>query len=386
MVLSLRRQGPRPESEALAGALTPHVFRPGGELAVGIEEELLLVDDSDRLVEEDCAHALIARVQEHGPVGGGAVTSELFGSEIEFATEVCAGAGAAAERVGELRRSLAWAGGRAMAVGLHPAAAFGEPQVTHAARYEAIGEELAGVLRTPTAALQVHVGLPDAASAVTAFRALRQHLPVLRALAAGSPYWHGRDSGLASARAAVIASYPRSGIPPVVRSWDEYVARTRAVLVAAERSDQSFVWWAARIQARLGTVEIRVMDPQPSLEAAAGLTALVQGLAGHALDHPPALDVPGEVLAENDFRVVRHGLEARIVDDDGVMRPVRDIAADLLARARGALRPLGLDAPLAEVARILAGEPEYVRHRRVHDTSGMPALLADLVERTTKGR
>lgn len=314
------------------------------------------------------------------------VTSELFGSEIEFATAVCADAGSAAQRLGDLRSALVHAGGRAMAVGLHPAAAFGDPQVTHAARYEAIGQELAGVLRTPTAALQVHVGMPDSASAVTAFRALRQHLPILRALAAGSPYWHGRDSGLASARAAVIASYPRSGIPPVVRSWDEYVARTRAVLAAAEMPDQSFVWWAARIQARLGTVEIRVMDPQPSLEAAAGLTALVQGLAGYALDHPPVLDVPGEALAENDFRVVRHGLEARIVDDDGVMRPVRDIAADLLARARGALRPLGLDAPLAEVGRILAGEPEYVRHRRIHGTAGMPALLADLVERTTKGR
>jgi carboxylate-amine ligase len=230
----------------------------------------------------------------------------------------------------------------------------------------------------------VHVGLPDAASAVTAYRGLRQHLPVLRALAAGSPFWHGRDSGLASARAAVISSYPRSTLPPVVRSWDEYVALSRDVLAAAEAPDASFVWWGARIQARLGTVEVRVMDPQPSLSAAAGLAALVQGLAAHALDSPPVTDVPGEVLAENDFRVVRHGLDARILDATGTMRPVRAIATGLVADARAALRPLGLDAALAGVERILAGEPEYVRHRRLHATGGMPAVLADLVERTTR--
>lgn len=400
MVLSLPRNGPdlngiepdgiepdgiepRPSPDALTA--TTDTFGPGGHLTVGVEEELLLVDEAHQLVDEERAAAWIERVQQLSPADAAVVTNELFGSEIEFATAVCSDAASAAQHLAELRAAVVAAGARAMAVGIHPAAPFGEPRVTHAPRYQTIGHDLAGILRTPTAAFQVHVGLPDAAAAVTALRALRQHLPVLRALAAGSPFWHGRDSGLASARAAVIASYPRSGIPPVVRSWDEYVARTRDVLAAAEAPDQSFLWWAARIQARLGTVEIRVMDPQPSLTAAAGLTALVQGLAAHALEHPPVVDVPGEVLAENDFRVLRHGLEARIVDDLGTMRPVREIAAGLLVAARAALAPLGADAPLAGVERILAGEPEYVRHRRLHATGGMPALLGDLVGRTTGG-
>jgi carboxylate-amine ligase len=145
------------------------------------------------------------------------------------------------------------------------------------------------------------------------------------------------------------------------------------------------VWWGARIQARLGTVEVRVMDPQPSLSAAAGLTALVQGIAADALEHPPGTDLPGEVLAENDFRVVRHGLETRIVDDGGTMRPVREIASELVATARQALRPWGRDAALAGVERILAAEPAYARHRRLHASGGMTALLSDLVGRTTQG-
>lgn len=399
MVLSLLRNGPGsgpvPDGGPDAGPDAgpdggTDTFGPGGELTLGVEEELLLVDEADQLVEERRSRGWIARVQELTGAGtsgpdSGVVSGELFGSEIEFATVVCPDAASAAQHLADLRTALVSAGARAMAVGLHPAAPFGEPRVTHAPRYQYIGESLAGVLRTPTAALQVHVGLPDAAAAVTAYRALRQQLPVLRALAAGSPYWHGRDSGLASARAAVIASYPRSSLPPVVRSWDEYVALTTAVLAAAEAPDPSFVWWGARIQARLGTVEIRVMDPQPSLATTAGLAALVQGIAAHALAHPVVADVPAEVLAENDFRAMRHGLQTTLADPTGSMRPVRNIAADLVEQARTALRPLGLEAPLAEVERILASEPEPDRQRRVHATGGMPGLLADLVERTTRG-
>jgi carboxylate-amine ligase len=351
-----------------------------------VEEELLLVDDAHRLVPAEQARAWIGRVQELGRPDAGTVTAELYGSEIEFATAVCADAGSASQQLADLRAVLARAGAHAMAVGVHPAGAFGEPDVSHDPRYESIGHDLAGLLRTPTAALQVHVGLPDAESAVTAYRALRENLPVLRALAAGSPYWHGRDSGLASTRAALVGSLPRSGLPPIVSSWDEYVALTRDVLAAAEAPDHSYVWWAARIQAGLGTVEVRVMDPQPTLSAVAGLAALVQGLGAHALDRPPVTDVPSEVLAENDFRAARDGLEARILDATGTMRPVRAIATDLLDRASAALRPLGLDAPLAGVEQILATETEYARHRRLHATGGMEALLADLSERTAKGR
>lgn len=361
-------------------------FRSGGQFSVGVEEELLLVDETDQLVDEQRTRALILATAGQGR---GIVSPELFGSEIEFATAVCRDGESAALALADFRRALARAGGRPVAVGLHPAAPFGRPGVTNAPRYAAIGDDLAGVLHTPTAAFQVHVGMPDPASAVAAYRGLREHLPVLRALSAGSPFWFGQDSGLASARSAVIRAYPRSGLPPTVRTWEEYADLTRRLVVAAEAPDLSHVWWATRIQPRLGTVEVRVMDPQPSLANAAALTALVQGLAIHAVERrraaDPSRDLPAELLAENDFRVVRHGLETTIIDATGTMRPVREVAATLVADARQALRPLGLDGPLDGVERILVDEPEYVRHRRVHESGGMRSLLADLVDRTSHG-
>ena len=354
------------------------LFRCGGEFTVGAEEELLLVGADDQLLPgagESLVEALDGRAE-------GTTSRELYGAEIEFATAVGGSGEEVAAWLATFREDLVRAGGRPMAVGLHPAGAFGDIALTPAPRYDLIGSTLAGLLRTPTAALQVHVGMPDAASAIAALRGLRHDLAVLRALACGSPYWHGRDSGLASARWAVVQSYPRGGVPPVVGSWDEYVALAEALIAAAEVPDYTHLWWDVRLQPRFGTVELRAMDVQPSLEIAAGLIALTQGLARHAVERPLCADLPTEVLTENNFRVARYGLEARIVDRDGAMRPVRQLAARAVADARAVLRAERRDGPLEVVERLLDSEPEYERQRRIHAERGMAGLLRDLVRRT----
>ena len=359
-------------------------FAAGGEFTVGSEEELLLVDTDDRL--KDARSGELIEAVQAGSFAAGTVTKELFGAEIEFATAVCQNADEVGICLAEFRASLCRAGGRAMAVGLHPAGEFGNAMLTVSPRYEAIGASLAGLLRTPTAALQVQVGMPDAATAITAYRGLRHRLALLRALAAGSPYWHGLDSGFATGRWAVINSYPRGGVPPVVHSWEEYVALNEAVAAAAEVPDYTYVWWDVRLQPRLGTIEVRVMDAQSSLRAAVGLTALIQALARYAVDRPLAVDVPSDVLAENDFRAARDGLDARIVDIDGTMRPVRELAAAALGEARAVLASDGLEGPLEAIDQILTDEPEYTRQRRIHYERGMAGLLADLTARTMRAR
>ena len=215
-----------------------------------------------------------------------------------------------------------------------------------------------------------------------AYRGLRRRLPLLRALAAGSPYWHGVDSGLASSRSAVIRSYPRHSVPPLLHTWQEYVARTQALLTAAGAPDDTYVWWDMRPRPLIGTLEVRVMDAVPSIELAAGLTSLVQGIARRAVEEPDDLDPSDDVLGVNDDGATRHGLEARVVDDDQVRRPLREVAARVLAQARETLAGDGLAAPLDAVEERLAGESEPLRQRRLVAAEGMSALLADLVART----
>jgi carboxylate-amine ligase len=367
-------------SQSRAPRLSGMSFAPGGDFTVGCEEELLLVDADDQLLAPGSGALVEALEADQG--SRGVVTRELFAAEIEFATEVCQDADDVRTCLAEFRGSLGQAGGRAMGVGLHPVGEPGNPTLTAAPRYEAIGASLAGLVRTPTASLQVHVGMPDPATAIKVFRGLRHRLALFRALAAGSPYWHGRDSGYASGRWAVIQAYPRSGVPPVVHSWEEYVAVVDAVAAAAEVADYTHIWWDLRLQPRLGTIEVRAMDAQSSLSCAAGLVALVQALARCAVEQPLGADLPTEVLAENDFRVARAGLEARIVDVDGVMRPVRDLAATALDDARAVLAGDGAGSPLDVVEQILGDEPEYTRQRRIHSEHGMAALLRDLSTRT----
>jgi len=351
----------------------------GGDFTVGIEEELMLVDAAGALLGAEAAPLVSSLLHR---TDNGVVTGEVYVDQVELNSPVCAGAEDAVRALRTLRSWVAGQGVQTMAVGCHPSAPFGTAPLAHSARYDAIVEEYAGLLRTPTAALQVHVGLPDAETAMLAYRGLRPRMPLLRALAAGSPYWHGVDSGLASARSAILRSYPRTTVPPLLRSWEDYLARTETLMAAAEVSDYTYVWWDLRPRPPLGTLEVRVMDAQASLSRIAGLTALVQGITRYAVESPDLNELSDDVTAINDHRVVRHGLDARIVDVDGTLRPLREIAQRVVAQARTALAADGLDAPLVVVDEMLCEPGEAARQRRLVTTGGMPALLDDLIART----
>ncbi len=381
------RSGAAPRAPEAPAPAAPHVrattvpaWQPGGSFTLGAEDEVLLVDEDGLLLGEAATDA-VATLREAVAVEG-AISGEIFVDEIELQTPVCGGAEELMRSLGAMRRSLVLAGARLMAVGLHPTADFGSAVISTSSRYDRLGAEFAGLLRTPTAAFQVHVGVPDADTAMVVYRALRNRLSVFRALAASSPYWHGRDSGLACARPAILRSYPRTTMPPVLRSWADYEETVARQMSAGEVPDYTYVCWELRPQPRLGTIEVRVMDAQPSLMRSAGLAALVQGLARHAVEVPDRDDLPGDVLLANDFAACRHGLSTTVLDLDGSRRPLQEVAARAVEDARRALAPDGLDGPLEIVRAMLAEPPEHVRQRDLCERQGMTALLADLVART----
>ena len=166
-----------------------------------------------------------------------------------------------------------------MAAGLHPDAELFDVKLVQSERYERVERQMRGLIkRTPECALHVHVGLPDPEAAVAAMNGLRELLPLLHGLGANSPFWFGADSGMASSRAAVIRAYPGRGIPPVLRSWDDYLAALDAVRAGGGPTDHTMVWWDARPQPRLGTVELREVDVQTDLESAAAIAALARAI------------------------------------------------------------------------------------------------------------
>jgi glutamate---cysteine ligase / carboxylate-amine ligase len=357
-------------------------FAASAPLTVGVEEEVLLVRPGDHRL----AH-VADRVLAEVDLPTELAAHEAFASEIELRSPICRTASEARAELAARRAVAADAAARAdaalMAVGLHPTAELGDVELVDAERYRKLDDLVGGLIRrTPECALHVHIGMPDAESAVRVLNALRESLPLLQGLAAGSPYWFGSDSGLASARFSIVRAYPRRGVPRAFRDWADYQEVAAAVGAAGEFSDYTFIWWDLRLHPRLGTVEVREMDVQASLDDTAALTALVHALAARALDGAPPPAYPHtEAIAESSFRASRDGLQARILHD-GRLTPLAEVARLTLDAVRGHARDIGSDDALEGVERILAHGGAAVRRRAIVAAQGMDALLDQLVTET----
>ena len=135
----------------------------------------------------------------------------------------------------------------------------------------------------------------------------------------------------------MIRAYPGRGIPPFLRSWDDYLEQLEAVRAGGGPSDDTMVWWDARPQPRLGTVELRELDVQSDLLAAAALAGLAHAIARRAAEDPPRDPAPGQALHWSSFRAARDGLDAEILHEGRAM-PLRDVARQLLTSWMATIR------------------------------------------------
>ena len=259
-----------------SGAVPSVNFGASEDFALGVEEELILVDRETHALEHSAVEMLGRLTVDPAE---GAALPEAFAALIELTSPISGDASEGVASLGVLRERVHSVGAATIGAGLHPDGAFGDVVHYPSERYELIGTEMRGLMmRTPTAALHVHVGMPDADTAIRCYNGLRAHLPLLQALAANSPFWHGLDSGLATARAQVFRGLPRSEIPAAFDSFEEYIGAVDALASAGQLPDYTFLWWDIRLHPVLGTLEVRSMDSQSSLSDVAGLAALVHAL------------------------------------------------------------------------------------------------------------
>jgi carboxylate-amine ligase len=360
----------------VARAIPAVNFGRGPSYRLGVEEELVLVEPDPPHGLLHGASALLERLGTERR-GDGRFAPDTYEAEIELKSAVSETAAEAVAHLRALRGELRDAGATAIGAGLHPASRFGDVVHVPGERYAAIVRTLRGLItRTPTAATHVHVGMPDAATAILACNGLRSHLPLLQALAANSPYWYGLDSGFCSARAQAFRMYPRSEIPRAFRGFDDYARTIEAIVDSAEIADYTFLWWDVRPHPLLGTVEVRAMDAQSDLDTVAGLAALVRGLALHEARNPRPADDSG-VLMESSFRAARDGLRATIWFD-GALRTVPEVAATAVALARRQV-----DAPELEIVERIVREGNGAdRQRAAFERGGFDAVLAHLAGET----
>ena len=360
--------------------LSRHTFGSGPPFTVGVEEELFLVDPLTG-AQINVSTAVQERV---GPVEG-RVERELHACQLELITEVCESAGEAVDALDGLRRAVVATGAGLLGAGTHPSATEGDSEITDKKRYERIRYLLGDAVATPVGGLHIHVGMPDAETAIRAFNGLRRHLPLLQALAANSPFRHGRDTGLASAREVTLRGWPRSGAPHAMRDFEDFCATAALLARAADVPDYTWFWWKLRPHPRLGTVEIRALDAQASLEDTAALVALTHCLARDAAESDPGADPPQEVLEEGMFRAARFGVAAELPDPDGRLRPVSELLDAALDDARGYADELRCADALEGLPALLRRGGGAGRQRAAHEIGGMGALLRELTELTGAG-
>jgi carboxylate-amine ligase len=364
-------------------------WQPSAPYTIGVEEEVMLLDPGTwRLAQRaDDVLALL------GDDLAGHCSAETHEAALELATGVHATVAGAIADLGRLRAQLgrdARSIGLAIAAaGMHPGRMAEDPQVSSSGRYQLVHRTMRGIARRePTFALHVHIGVADPESAIRLLNRLRAHLPMLLALSATSPLWQGRATGLASNRTILFQAFPRTGVPRAFDGYADWADSVDLLMRSGAIPEPTFLWWDVRPQPRFGTVEVRVMDAQPRLEATGALCALVQALARLELEEgfaAPELVHGQEVLAENRFLAARDGVAAELIDPVRALRvPVAEQLAEVLMAAAPHASVLGAADELARVPSLVTSS-EAARQEAHATRAGIRSLVSDLADDFTEG-
>ncbi|HEY2601771.1 MAG TPA: YbdK family carboxylate-amine ligase [Thermoleophilaceae bacterium] len=357
---------------------------------VGAEEEAMLLRPPS-LALAQASDAVLGQLS--GGLAGHAA-AETHAAVVELMTGVHGDIHGAVEELAglraELARELRPLGLTAASAGTYPLASHGENRVSGLARYRQVADSMRALARRePTLALHVHVGVPDAGDAVRVLNGLREAVPLLLALSANSPFSQGRDTGFASARTVIFQSFPRTGTARAFAGYRDYVRAVDALIGSGALPDPSFLWWDVRLQPKLGTVEVRVMDAQSNVADSAALIALVQSLVRLELegDAPPAGDVGPEVLAENRFLAARDGSEARLIDPARrELVPLRRLVDELLTRCLPHAEALGCAGELEHARRLATANGADRQRFRAREPGGLRGLVGTMCERFSAER
>jgi glutamate---cysteine ligase / carboxylate-amine ligase len=327
-----------------------HEFK-GPSYTLGIEEELMIVNGEtfelvnaiERFLDDGQANA--------APGGVGEIKPELMESVLEISTNPCANTTEAGVQLRALRRRVhEIAGEHGLAIGsagTHPFALWEQQRIVGRTRYRDLISALRFVARQELIfGMHVHVGVDDPDKAIHVTNGMRVHIPVLLALSANSPFWRSDQTGLLSTRTPIFRAFPRVGIPPAYRDWDDYERQIAFMISSGVMDDYTYLWYDVRPHPRFGTVEIRVCDSQTRVEHTLGLAALIQAMVRELCEHYDAgehlAEYPWQMLDENKWLAARHGLDGELVDLPTNERiSARALARRLLGRLREHAQDLG---------------------------------------------
>ncbi len=315
-------------------------------LSLGVEEELHVIDLSTfRLTGR--APALLARLPtEH-------FTSELQRTTVEIKSEVVASLDDLHVEIVRLREQVtkvaATEGLGLACVGTVPLSDAGDFALTSSGRFARMQEDYRLLVDEQLiCGTQVHVGVADADVAVDVAQRVGRDLPVLLALSASSPLWHGADTGYASFRSIIWQRWPTSGTPGPLASAAEYHELLDDLIASGVIKDTKMAYFDVRPSSHVPTIELRTCDACPVVDdivLVAGMFRAMVAAAESAGDAGERIRPLSPALHRAAmWRAARSGLSGDLIDP--VASRVRPVPATqavkaLVSRLRPQLEKLG---------------------------------------------
>src|ERR671914_2260357 len=360
------------------------VFNGSERPTLGVEVEVEVVDQSGALATDTAATKILA---ELGDEPG--YKHELLECTIEVITDVC-------PTVGEVRRDLGGKiarlaevadgfGYRIMCTGTHPFSAWTDQTVSPDPRYHQLIESCQWTARRLLIfGVHTHVGIGSGEEAIAVANSLATFIPHFLALSSSSPFWQGRDTGLASTRSKVFESLPTAGLPYQMENWGQFQRFIRTLVGAGTIRTIREVWWDIRPHPGFGTLELRICDGIPTMDELCAIVAISQALVVWLSEqYGNGLEIPQHrawTVRDNKWRAARYGIDAEIIrDEDGNVMSLRRSIGDLVERLSPIAERLGCLNDLNGINSILERGTSAVRQREVFAESRDLSKVVDML-------
>jgi len=304
-------------------------------LTLGIEEEYQIIDPTTRELK-----SYITEILAGDSMILDEVKPELHQSMVEVGSKVCrAPSDVRAElvRLRGLVMDLAARNGLVIAAaGTHPFSSWMTQEITPLERYAGVKEDLQDLAQQLLIfGTHIHVGIEDKDFLIDTMNVARYLLPHVLCLSTSSPFWQGRRTGLKSYRSIVFRNFPRTGVPPIMRSYSDYDELLGSLVVTRSVPDGSKIWWDVRPHHAYPTLEFRVCDVCTRVDEAVCIAAILQAIVAKIWklrrDNLTFRVYPSAMIEENKWRAVRFGLDGKLIDFGKEQeQPARELIAEML--------------------------------------------------------
>ncbi len=318
-----------------------------GRFTLGIEEEFQLVDRRTFHLRSSIKSVL----EKGAPYFEEKIKPELTQSTVELISDICPDIATARKDLYTLRALMAKLADRdglaLVSAGTHPSSSWQDQDTTEKERYAELEEEFQDLIRSNVIfGMHVHVGVEDKELAIKLLNQARTWLPHLLAISTNSPFWTGRYTGIKSYRSALFKRIPRTGMPGILTSWNDFDRYVQDLVEMGCIDNGKKIWWDMRPHPFFDTVEFRICDMPATIEDTLALAALCQALiAKLTWCHEHNVDVPvlkRDYLEENKWRAMRYGLDAEAIDFVKLRRlGMRDSINELLDFVEDVVDDLG---------------------------------------------